>query len=210
MAITWQTVYVSARSFVSILGFGVLPAPAQSAIELPAVGFSVVSVKANSPDAQLDFRWTDNGFVERGNPLRWLVQLAYNIPDSEWILKAPGWVDSQRFDITAKVDDKDLAAYKAMKPEEKAILLQAVLKDRFELKVHDETRIFPQYGLHIAKAGLNPNLHATTVDEEQAWKVTPGYHLSARKVKILELCHGLLSTEAQAQVVDQTGLTGKV
>jgi uncharacterized protein (TIGR03435 family) len=208
MPITRQKVNQLALSIASLFVFGTLLAPAQVAARSPAISFSVVSVRPSAPDTQLDFRWTNDGFVERGNPLGWLVQLAYGVPNPDWILGVPTWVTSQRFDVLAKVDDKDLVIFTAMKPEEKAVLLQTVLKDRFALQAHDETRVFPQYSLHVAKNGPTPSLRPAVAEEEQVWKITPRYHLVAKKVKISELCAALLSSETQAQVVDETGLAG--
>jgi uncharacterized protein (TIGR03435 family) len=59
----------------------------------------------------------------------------------------PEWLASQRFDIVAKLPE---GASQADVPE----MLQALLTDRFQMKMHRETRDFPVYVLKIAPTGL--------------------------------------------------------
>lgn len=173
-----------------------------------AIRFAIVSVRPSSPDAKAYFEITENGLTERANTLFWLVQLGYGLPLPEFVIGAPDWTSRQKFDVSAKVDDEDLAAYAAMTPEQKAALMQGVLKDRFRLRFHDETRIFPRYGLHVSRGGPKPEMHPTSPGQQQVWKVTRGYHLEAKNIKITDFCSMLLSTEAQQLVVDETNLNG--
>ena len=59
----------------------------------------------------------------------------------------PDWLSSQRFDIVAKIPE---GAPQADVPE----MLQALLVDRFQMKIHRETREFPVYALKVASTGL--------------------------------------------------------
>jgi len=59
----------------------------------------------------------------------------------------PDWLASQRFDIVAKIPE---GASQADVPE----MLQALLMDRFQMKIHRETRDLPVYTLKIASTGL--------------------------------------------------------
>jgi bla regulator protein blaR1 len=59
----------------------------------------------------------------------------------------PGWIDSERFTINAKAEDK-ATAYVMEGP-----LLQTLLEKRFNLKLHLETREIPVYNLVVAKGG---------------------------------------------------------
>ncbi|HTX36916.1 MAG TPA: TIGR03435 family protein, partial [Bryobacteraceae bacterium] len=59
----------------------------------------------------------------------------------------PGWVGSERYTINAKAEGQpDQATMKGP-------MLQAVLEDRFQLKIHRETREIPVYRLTVAKGG---------------------------------------------------------
>ena len=60
----------------------------------------------------------------------------------------PGWITSDRYDINAKAPS---AQSQGMM---KGPMLQALLEDRFKVKVHRETREGPVYLLSVAKGGL--------------------------------------------------------
>jgi uncharacterized protein (TIGR03435 family) len=63
------------------------------------------------------------------------------------VLGGPGWVDSDRFDIAAKAEGNP-APSQMYGP-----MLQALLEDRFQLKVHRETKELPVYFLTTTKGG---------------------------------------------------------
>ena len=59
----------------------------------------------------------------------------------------PDWLASQRFDIVAKIPE---GASQTDVPE----MLQTLLMDRFQMKMHREMREFPVYALKVASTGL--------------------------------------------------------
>ena len=69
---------------------------------------------------------------------------AYELFDSQ-LDGGPDWQTSRRFDIQAKAKDP-VAGMAAMLP-----MLKALLADRFQLKVHTETREMPIYALVVAR-----------------------------------------------------------
>jgi uncharacterized protein (TIGR03435 family) len=85
-----------------------------------------------------------------------LIQQAYFLfanglslnPSTIPISGGPGWLDSDHYDITAKADGNP--------PVEVMLgpMLQTLLEDRFELKLHRETRQVPAYALTVVKSGL--------------------------------------------------------
>ena len=74
----------------------------------------------------------------RENPL-------WSIPKIEG---GPAWINSERYEINAKAEG-DASPEMMMGP-----MMQALLEDRFKLKVHRESRDVPVYALTVAKAGL--------------------------------------------------------
>ena len=64
----------------------------------------------------------------------------------------PGWIDSERYDIDAKPEGPQ--SQETMRGP----MMQALLEDRFRLKIHRETREVPVYALTVAKGG--PKLQA--------------------------------------------------
>ncbi len=78
-------------------------------------------------------------------PARGLIKSAYHLQDFQ-IVGGPNWLRDVGFDIEAKGDPKATG-------EQKMLMLQALLEDRFQLKYHRETRELPVYALTVAKSG---------------------------------------------------------
>jgi len=73
------------------------------------------------------------------------------------VIGGPDWLASERYDISAKFGEK-------VRPQVNQII-EAVLKDRFKLMYHKETRVLPVYALVRSNPGtLGPNIRATVVD----------------------------------------------
>ena len=60
---------------------------------------------------------------------------------------APAWIDSERYTIDAKPETPQTM------PMMRGPMMQALLEDRFQLKLHRETREVPVYALTVAKNG---------------------------------------------------------
>ena len=87
-----------------------------------------------------------------------VLRQALQKPDYE-IVGAPGWIDSERYSITAKVPEGvPLTAMAAM--------LTNLLKDRFQLATHLETRERPIFELVVARPDgkLGPSLKPTPAE----------------------------------------------
>jgi uncharacterized protein (TIGR03435 family) len=89
-----------------------------------------------------------------------LIQAAYGTfahgpppdPRLPQVLGAPGWVESDTYDIAAKPAGNagidEVTIDKIYGP-----MLRTLLEDRFKLKIHRETRELPVYALTVAKGG---------------------------------------------------------
>src|SRR4029078_13021907 len=77
------------------------------------------------------------------NHLRNIIRNAWNITNDQ-IVGGPEWIDSDRFDITAK-------ASQPFGQDQARGMLQALLADRFGLATHNETREVPVYLLVLAR-----------------------------------------------------------
>jgi uncharacterized protein (TIGR03435 family) len=138
--------------------------------------------------------------------LVWLVRFAYDLPDYR-LIGGPDWVRSVRFDVEARAG-RDASA------EEVKRMVQALLKDRFQLVVRQERREGPIYALVAARSDkrLGPNLRPSTGDCAQPVheeRRTPNGGVSTQRTctPIAELVSAF-SNALQAPVNDQTGLTG--
>jgi uncharacterized protein (TIGR03435 family) len=122
--------------------------------------FEVASVKRNkSGEAGGRLQIQPGGRFNAVNAtVRQIIVRAYGIQDSE-IVGAPQWTNSERFDIAAKAE-RDLT------PQEFSEMLKNLLRERFQLKVHNATQDQPIYALVIARkdGNLGPQLRRSNVD----------------------------------------------
>src|ERR1041385_2978817 len=72
-----------------------------------------------------------------------LIRTAYGV-DAENVVGGPNWLESDRFDVIAKVPP-------ATSPETAKLMLQSLLADRFKLVVHMDTRLMPAFVLSVGK-----------------------------------------------------------
>ena len=214
------------------IGIGLVNAPpslAQTQSNISAAAplpqFEVASIKPAAPDQRGQFiRPGANGGLNINNmPLKELIVIAWRIQPFQ-ISGGPPWIESARYDISAKPEHK---------PERDQVLLmlQSLLADRFELKVHHETKELPIYALVLAnKDGkLGPQL--TESKEGSCTPFDPSRpppppdpgkppvmgcggmmmgpdRITAIGVAVSQLAPVLART-LERTVVDKTGLTGK-
>jgi uncharacterized protein (TIGR03435 family) len=136
-------------------------------------------------------------FTSSGIPLRNLIYSAYGVP--AWRVSAgPSWLNSDAYDISATLPPNT--------PKEQInSMLQALFADRFQLRVHRETRDYPVYGLVIAKGGSKLKASA---DTKFGVKTGRG-HLEIHAGSMPAFVGYLLSTRAADRpMVDMTGLKG--
>jgi uncharacterized protein (TIGR03435 family) len=122
--------------------------------------FDVVSVKRTGPDAGGSMLGGGRGQYRAINvPLRVTITNAWNLRDHQ-LVGAPAWLASDRFDIIAKEPEGTFT------DEQRRVMMQALLVERFKLQAHLETRELPLYNLvlHRADGRLGPELKPTTVD----------------------------------------------
>jgi uncharacterized protein (TIGR03435 family) len=89
--------------------------------------------------------------------LRWLISSAYGNQN----LKFPNdtsWADSDLWDIEAKAPEGTVfnvgPSADPTTPDVSGLMLQSLLEERFQLKLHPETQQLPVYELTVAKGGL--------------------------------------------------------
>jgi bla regulator protein BlaR1 len=123
------------------------------------MAFDAASVKLNKSG--------DGGHNNLGQPgghvamtsvsLRQLMAQAYKFASlsdaTNMILGMPDWASSERFDIQAEAPGNPTV-------DQKRLMLQSLLANRFKLAVHHETRQLPVYELAMARPGkLGPQIH---------------------------------------------------
>lgn len=164
------------------------------------VEFEVVSVKPNNSHSY-NMGIEDNKGMWRATNItpKMLIVNAYEILEDQ-LLGVPSWADSERFDIQGKYEDQP--GPNAGQRRE-LLRLQSLLADRFQFKMHRETREGKGYFLVVAKNG--PKLTPASVP--QGMTASPG-HMEFKGTTIEMLARNLAS-RVHGPVMDHTGLTGR-
>jgi len=116
--------------------------------------FEVVSVKLNkSGTLQANMGMTPNGLNIVNLPLRPIIQLAYGINQPTKLVGVPDWAVSERFDINARAAGQ-------ITLDERRLMMQAMLADRFNLVARREKREVSVLALMLLRSDgkLGPNL----------------------------------------------------
>ena len=182
-------------------------APADAA---PVAQYDVVSVKVDkSESGNLRISSPADGFSATNIDLRTLLQNAYNLKLQSQLTGLPSWAGNARFDVDAKMDPETLAALKKLPRkeafEQRLAMLQALLADRFQLKIHHETKEMPMYALVVSKSGSK--LKEVDASAPQGTSVGPGM-FKGNGIPLSSLAFSL-GGFLNRQVVDRTGLTGR-
>jgi len=143
---------------------------AQSPQATPAPAFEVASIKPNnSGDGRMMMQLQPGGRFNATNiPLRLLIRNAYQLQDFQ-IVGGPSWINTERYDIVAKAEDgtpPETPSLDRTGPNRIQLMVRALLAERFQLVVHDETRELPIYALVVARSDgkLGPDLKKSETD----------------------------------------------
>ncbi|WP_263384657.1 TIGR03435 family protein [Granulicella arctica] len=180
--------------------------------------YDVTSVKEHpSGEQMMRIMNKPDGFSCTNIPLKSLVANAYGIRQ-DLISGGPSWVGSTGFDVEAKVAGADVEAFKKLTPRQRSGLLQALLADRFKLKIHSETKVLPLYDMVIAKGGLKLKASAPVEASAEAVKdpeaarhrgmMTMGPGMFKGEGISIQAVGNQFSYIIHYTVIDKTGLTG--
>ncbi|RXH56428.1 CHP03435 domain-containing protein [Granulicella sibirica] len=172
----------------------------------PAFEVATIKPAAPSPDGHTHIIYPPDGRFSAINiTLVALMEWAYGMP-SRQILDGPGWLGSTRFDIEAKSDEETDGRIRKGSGEEgreiKRGMVRALLEERYEMKVHTETRVLPAYDLVVAKGGSK--LPLTKSDGKTIGTGRTYFHGQGLTVTLIA---EQLSQIAGRVVVDKTGLS---
>ena len=212
------------------IGFGMLHAM-QAPTELvhasagPAPSFEVVSIKPNHEDGRVRrIGMSPSGFTTTHASLKEIIGLAYGLKGDGQLVGGPSWMDSQYFDIEAKESEVDAGADKTRTMDQRrehfALMIQALLADRFALRTKSETRELPVYALVVANGGVKMKEVSVDPLPPPGTPPPPGAHLprliwdgsqvSATAIPMNQVADWLSHFDEldKRVVVDWTGLKG--
>jgi uncharacterized protein (TIGR03435 family) len=142
------------------------PAPPPEPSETE-VKFEVTSVKKSGPPGQgmMPFRLQGGRFSMGQMTVGNLITLGYGIQRFQ-LVGGPAWMNSDRFDINAVSEDVPLQPTPPGVPNRMQLLVRSLLKERFALVTHKETRELPLSYLVLAREDgkLGERLRPSTVD----------------------------------------------
>jgi uncharacterized protein (TIGR03435 family) len=167
---------------------------------------------------------SDPTFLRYANvPLKRVLMVAYDV--KYWQISGPDWLNSLRFDITARLPENATQ-------EQSLVMMRTLLTERFQMTVHRETRELPVYTLLKDKSGaklkpsdaamgddnaiatikqnegkdgfpvLTPGAAGIVVETRNGRARISGYHADLSKLA------DFLSNQLGRPVLDQSGIAG--
>jgi uncharacterized protein (TIGR03435 family) len=128
--------------------------------------------------------------------LKSLLLMAYQVKQYQ-VVGGPGWIGTDKFDVEGKTESNITFA-------QSYPMLQALLADRFQVRLHRETRDLPVYRLELAKGGLK--LQASR-DPQEFFRTGRGL-IEVKRTKMQTLAD-LLGSALGRMVLNETGQDGE-
>jgi len=215
-------------AIIAVLILPVIGAWALLAQPAARTQFEVASIKPSSSARIMNVRPLP-GRLTADASLQILMQYAYGVQPFQ-VVGGPSWLTSERYQIDAKADAN-------ASRDRMFLMLQSLLEDRFQLKIHRDTKELPAFALVANKGGLKlpPPKEGACVDSmadsDAEWaggRMAPpgevqsakgrcgsavlalgpgGAHLHGGKIAMPELVR-TLSMVLGRSVIDKTGFTG--
>jgi uncharacterized protein (TIGR03435 family) len=135
--------------------------------------------------------------------LRTILQEAYGLKHYQ-LSGGPGWMNTDTFTIVAKAEGDPTR-------QQMMAMLQTLLADRFQLKVHREAKEGNVYRMAIAKGGMK--LQPSTADKFRfsTYRNDPpgvSYTLVGQKASTAQIAEGI-GSHLGVRVVDGAGIAGE-
>ena len=164
--------------------------------------FEVASIRPNTANDRIVTINVGPGgrFAARGYTLKLLIQRAYGVMG--WnISGGPGWLDADRYDVSAKAKIAGNLTEAQLRP-----MLQALLADRFKLRLHQGSKEMAGYALVVGRGGPKVRAAADGEEHPDTFRMT-GAGLSGQGITMENLARYVAGKLGQV-AVDKTGLKG--
>ena len=196
---------------VPLAGLVVAAAMPLAAQQSAPLKFEVASIRQNvSGFGSISSNIKGQTFTTANYSLVGLMQFAYEITAMQ-IIGGPDWVRSDRFDVVAKMATD-------AKQDQTALMLRALLEERFKLRLRNEKREMTIFELALANSDgrVGPNLHDCSKKDDTGGVSTPertftaprGGNVAAGSCVPMSNVAGLAAAQVQGIVHDKTGLSG--
>ena len=167
----------------------------------PEMRFEAASIKRSDSLAVPRMSTSPGRYNVAGVRLSGLVSDALRVPPNR-ITGLPNWSVNERYTITAKAPQGTPSTDgRAM-----FVMLTNLLKDRFKMATHTETREIPVFNLVFARNDKRFGPSFTESSAGESVRINPGGTASLRGVRMDRLAQ-ILTPYVGRPVIDRTGLT---
>jgi uncharacterized protein (TIGR03435 family) len=174
------------------------PAFAQTApATFDATSIRTAAVEIRDPHA-FPIHFSPTSVTMRSVTLKGAIAWSWSVMDDE--IQGPGWLDRDCYDVSAKTSVPRTE-------EELRRMFQAVLAERFGVRVHRERKEMQAYVLTVDKKGLK--MTETAADGESTMEPQPKRMAVAMQRTSMPEIATVISRLLQTPVVDETHLKGR-
>jgi len=125
------------------------PQPAKMMEEGADVSFHKATIRLSAPgeDHMTGYRLDGRNFTTRNTSVSDLISYAYEL-QSKQVLGIPDWIDQERYDVSATLDQKGEPNHQQLR-----VMVKKLLAERFRLAFHADKRMMPAYVLTVGEGG---------------------------------------------------------
>jgi uncharacterized protein (TIGR03435 family) len=173
---------------------------------------SITPCKPGTPEppgehaGMVQFTYPGGRFTAKATTVKFLIEWAYGILPSQHS-DGPSWLGDERYDIVAKASGNAT-------DEEMRQMARSLLSERFNLKLHRETREVPVVAVSIGKTP--PKLFPPKDEEKRSLKMVPqmdeshkvvSYHVIGTRFNFAQL-NLTFARQLGRPILDETGMHG--
>ena len=154
----------------------------------------------------VQFTYPGGRFRASATTLKYLLEWAYDIQPSQHS-GGPSWIDTDRYDVVAKAEGNATDA-------QIKLMVQTLLADRFQLKLHHDSKELPVYVISLGKTA--PKLFPPKEGETHSIQIAPqmgpdqkvaSFHITATRFSLTQLTD-TFARQLGRVIVNKTGLDG--
>jgi uncharacterized protein (TIGR03435 family) len=177
-----------------------LPPPKMMAADAKP-SFEVATIKPSKPEERFSLLINRSGILNTtDSSLSDLIKFAYDLHPKQ-ISGGPGWVETEKYDITAKADTEGIPSVTQLK-----LMLQKLLTDRFQLTFHRDKKELSVYAITVSKTGSKMTKNTSNPNGLPGFGGGGRGGLRVQNATMSELASMFQARLLDRPVVDQTGL----
>ncbi len=161
--------------------------------------FEVATIKPTQDGTSFSIHPTPGGtLIATDASLGYLIKFAYEVHPKQ-ITNGPAWLETEKYDLTAKPDKEGQPSLKQMR-----VMVGKLLADRFQLAFHVEKKEIPAYAVILTKSGAKLSVNDTDPNGNPNYSRGRGGVVVTNST-IPEFINFVLNDAVDRPVVDQTG-----